>query len=200
MMAAAAMRQTQLAHTDPDARLLSAVAAGDQAAFRELHARHHAFVFRIAVAVLLDAAEARDVVQEVFVRLHRAAPTWRPDAPLSSWLRRVAVNESLSVRRRLKGFFRSEAGDEAVASAERGLAVLQTAAALRAAMLTLSPRQRAVVTLHVDHDLQPTEFAALLGLTPNTARVTLHQALTQLRAFAVKAGLEFPEEFPVEGE
>jgi RNA polymerase sigma-70 factor, ECF subfamily len=107
-MRAAVREDRRLTPGDPDAKLVSAVAAGDGAAFRELHARHHAFVFRVAFAVLLDAAEARDVVQEVFVRLHGAAATWRPDAPLPSWLRRVAVHEALSVRRRLKGFFRDE--------------------------------------------------------------------------------------------
>lgn len=199
-MPAAAREERRLTPAEPDARLLSAVAAGDGAAFRELHARHQAFVFRVAVAVLLDAAEARDVVQEVFVRLHRASATWRPDAPLPSWLRRVAVNEALSVRRRLRGFFRGNPSEARVPSAERGLAVQQTAAVLRDAMRGLTTRQRAVVTLHVDHDLQPAELAEVLGLTPNAARVTLHRGLTQLRAFAAEAGLEFPADPPVEGE
>ena len=57
-------------------------------------------------------------------------------------------------------------------------------------------QQRAVLALHFDSDLQPTELAPLLGITPTTARVTLHRALEKLRAHAKAAGLELPTDDP----
>ena len=52
---------------------------------------------------------------------------------------------------------------------------------VRRAMSTLSPRQRAVVSLHLDHELRPAEIAEHLGLSANAARVTLHKGLQRLR-------------------
>jgi RNA polymerase sigma-70 factor (ECF subfamily) len=82
-----------------DAALLEAIAGGDRAAFRALYQRFQPRLHRLAYATLLDQEEAADVVQEVFVRLHAQAGSWRADTPLEPWLYRVTLNAALSWRR-----------------------------------------------------------------------------------------------------
>src|SRR5262245_23292631 len=134
-----------------DASLMAAVARGDSAAFRRLYALHQARIHRLAFGILLDPAQANEVVQEVLLRLHRAAPTWQARASLTTWLHRVTVNAALSLRRKLKRFRRtfllmgSGAADPELA-ARRG----RTVERMRASIEQLSARQRAIVTLYLD--------------------------------------------------
>jgi RNA polymerase sigma-70 factor (ECF subfamily) len=71
--------------------LSSAAAAGDTSAFRELFDRYYGRVYRYAlVAMSGDETQAREVVQEVFVRLHRYLQPFPSDMQLWFWLTRVA--------------------------------------------------------------------------------------------------------------
>ena len=58
------------------------------------------------------------------------------------------------------------------------------------ALAQLSASQRAVVTLHLDAGLSPSEMAPLLGITANAARVTLHRGLEKLRVQLRAHGIE----------
>jgi RNA polymerase sigma-70 factor (ECF subfamily) len=184
----------QPADTDED--LLHAHLQGEARAFRALFDRHYRAVFRVAYGVLLDGAEARDVAQEVFVRLHHQAPRWRPRAQLRTWLYQVALNEALGVRRRLRSFHRHWREARQAPAPEDAVAQRQATALLERELGRLSAKQRAVLALHFDADLKPSELAPLLGMTANAARVMLHRALEQLRAHAAAVGLELPTDDP----
>lgn len=175
-----------------DAERLAAVAAGDEAAFAALFHERYERVFRVANGVLRDVEEAREVVQEVFLRLHQVAPRWEPRARLDTWLYRVTVHRSLSVRRRFGRFARASLQPLMGPGPERQAASREAVQALRRGLLLLSPKQRAVVVLHLECGLTPSEIAADVGMTPNAARVTLHRALEKLRA-AIGL-LELPDE------
>ncbi len=54
----------------------------------------------------------------------------------------------------------------------------------------LPPRQRAVLTLRLDGELEPSAIAPLVGMTPNATRVALHRALERLRADLAAAGID----------
>jgi RNA polymerase sigma-70 factor (ECF subfamily) len=179
-----------------DEELLLATAAGEARAFDLLFDRHYRVVFRVAYGVLLDGAEARDVAQEVFARLHQRPEAWSRQAPLRAWLYQVALNEALGVRRRLRAFRRDWQAARASPSPEGAAARRQTVSLLERELHRLAPRQRAVLALHLEADLQPSELAPLLGLTPNHARVLLHRALAQVRERARAAGLELPTDDP----
>jgi RNA polymerase sigma-70 factor (ECF subfamily) len=84
----------------PDPELARFVAEGDREAFRVLMKRHNQALFRTARAILKDDAEAEEAVQEAWLQAYRAIGTFRGDAKLSTWLVRIAVNESLGRLRR----------------------------------------------------------------------------------------------------
>ena len=164
-----------------DAALMARIAGGDEATFRRVWDDHYDRVFRAAYGVLLDTQEAREVVQDCFVGLHRVAPRWRPRAQLTTWLTRVAVRDALRRRRRSRWFWSLSvppawsppAPDEAVAGD-------QALDRLEAAARTLSPKLRAVLTLHLDQGLAPREIAEVLGISHGAARVALHRARAAL--------------------
>lgn len=66
--------------------------AGDREAFRELYLAHHAALFRYAAGEVGDAEEAREIVQETFIRAWGALARFRGESSLLHWLFRIARN------------------------------------------------------------------------------------------------------------
>ena len=166
-----------------DAERIAKCASGDRDAFESLHEEHYRAVVRLAVAIVGDKEEGRDVAQEVFVRLLRLSPRWRPDARLATWLRRTTLNIALTTRRRVKRWWsRSGLHQPRAADPEHALALGEASAGVGARLALLSPRQRAVVTLHLDQGLEPSEIAHTLEISPNAARLALSKGLRALRA------------------
>jgi len=166
-----------------DATLLARAAAGDDRAFAAIYEAHRRPMFRLAYGILLDADEARDAVQEAFLRLHRAAPSWEPRAAVRTWLHRVVLNHCLSLRQRLvRMIFAPPPERETRDSPETKALAREAVVAVERSLETLPMKQRAVVCLHLEEELDPSEIAPLVGMTPNATRVTLHRALTKLRS------------------
>jgi RNA polymerase sigma-70 factor (ECF subfamily) len=174
------------------------VAERDDVAFELLVSRYQQRAYRLAWSILRDAEEARDVAQEVFVRLYQRADSFGGRARFSTWFYRLVVNLSLDHQRRgrwWRRFVRSgRANDEdddqpdilerlpapasdPVESVDRDRRMKQ----LWAAVDRLAPRQRAAVLLHVQEGLSTREVAATLECSEATVRVHLHRALTVLK-------------------
>src|SRR4051812_16774640 len=92
-----------------DGAAMRAIASGDRAAFGKVYAAHSARAYRLAYGVLLDKDEAREAVQEAFLRLHQHAARWEPQAAISTWLHRVVLNHCLTQRRKLVRFAKADA-------------------------------------------------------------------------------------------
>lgn len=86
---------------DPDAALMLKVKEGDHEAFAALVEKYRQPVMNLVFSMLRDATEAEDVAQNVFVRAHRAAPTYRVSSKFVTWLFAIARNVCLNeIRRR----------------------------------------------------------------------------------------------------
>ena len=181
-----------------DASLLARAAAGDERAFRTLYDAHQRPLFRVAYGVLLDEAEAREAVQEAFLQLHRVAPSWEPRARVCTWLYRVVLRHCLGLKQRLLRLVFAPAVVQASAreSPERGLSLSQSVQVVERALKAMSPKQRAVATLHLEAEASPSDIAEILEITPNDARVTLHRALTRMREELKRAGVDALEDSP----
>lgn len=82
-----------------DERLAEQAGGGDLAAFEALMTRHRKAVYRLCWSVTGNHADADDAAQETFVRVFRSLPGYDASRPFGPWLRKIAWNTSLSVRR-----------------------------------------------------------------------------------------------------
>lgn len=179
-------------HQD-DATLLARSAAGDDRAFAQLYDAHRKRLYRLAYGVLLDPCEAREAVQEAFLRLHQAAPSWEPRAAVGTWLYRVVLNHCLSLKQRLLRLARpspSAASAAALESPEKRAELGEAVRIVELSLAALPMRQRAVACLFLEAELAPAEIAPLVAMTPNATRVTLHRALARIRADLTEAGID----------
>ncbi|PYM20208.1 MAG: RNA polymerase [Candidatus Rokuibacteriota bacterium] len=184
----------RLSQETSDEALCRRVAAGDEAAFDVLVARHQGRAYRLAWSLVRDAEDARDVSQEAFLRVYRTAATFRGEAKFSTWFYRILVNLCLDHRRRSRWWRRLGGGQDAADGGDplerhaapgrdpaEALGQAQLMARVWAEVERLSPQQRAAVILHVQEDLPTSEVAAVLACSEATVRVHLHRAVSALR-------------------
>jgi RNA polymerase sigma-70 factor (ECF subfamily) len=185
-----------------DESLCARAAGGDEAAFDTLVERYQQRAFRLAWSILRDPEEARDLSQEAFVRLYQTAGSFRGRSLFSTWFYRLLVNLCLDQQRKRRGWRQlvglGNMGEDraAVPALERvpapGVDPVETLGRERqlarvwAAAASLSPQQRAVLTLHIQDELPMSEVAKVMGCAEATARVHLHRALASLRALVGK--------------
>ena len=77
---------------DEDRELVAQICSGHPELFHELVHRHEAAIFRGAMAVLANTADAEDVTQETFLRAFRRIHQFRGEAKFRTWLIQIAVN------------------------------------------------------------------------------------------------------------
>jgi RNA polymerase sigma-70 factor, ECF subfamily len=138
-------------------------------------------VLRTAFRILGNWADAEDVAQEVFLRLHRHGLRFANEAALGAWLYRVTVNLCIDRSRTAKP--RAEmpeaAGEEI--SAEAALIREQQKQRLMSALAALPVRERAALVLREIEELSTAEVAAALGTTEGTVRSQVAKAMSKLR-------------------
>ena len=85
-----------------DRQLVERVNAGDRKAFRELYDRHQSRAYAVALGVVKNPSDARDVVQEAFVKVHRHLVKFKGSSSFYTWLYRIVMNLSIDHIRRAK--------------------------------------------------------------------------------------------------
>lgn len=184
------------AHVEPAARrgdepaveaLAERFLAGDQAAFAPLAERWLPELVSLAWRLTGDRAEAEDVAQIVLVAAAGARGRFAGRSRFSTWLYRVAVNQSLDRRRaaerrrRALAELGARADGAAPPSPESASLARETAREVAAAVLALPARERAVVVLRHYHDLPLTRVAEVLDAPVTTVKSRLQRGLERLR-------------------
>jgi RNA polymerase sigma-70 factor (ECF subfamily) len=168
--------------------LVVAARAGDQQAFEALVRATYADTYTLAYRLTGDEEDARDVVQESYLRAYRGLKRFRGDAQFTTWLYRITANcASTHLGRRAKHRHDELADDALVADTDPDVdpAARTDARATRdrlnLALQGLPPRLRAVVVLRDVYDLPHEAIAAELGISESAAKVRLHRARKKLR-------------------
>jgi RNA polymerase sigma-70 factor (ECF subfamily) len=166
-----------------DASLMEAIAAGDMDALGELVRRHQASVLSTAYRLLGRWDQAEDVAQEVFLRVHRAAPRYTPSAALTTWLYRIVVNLCQDALRKRRPLVEPPPdlpnGRAARPGAELDRA--QRAEAVQRAVAGLPERQQIALVLHRYAGLSHAEIAEATGWTASAVESCLVRAYARLR-------------------
>jgi RNA polymerase sigma-70 factor (ECF subfamily) len=172
--------------------LVKASQQGDRAAFAELFRRHRGDVARLVYRMLGPTADAEDVVQEVFLQVHRSLGEFRGQAKLTTWLHRVTVNVVLMTRRAAKSrpTFSREPEREQETDPEPDHSPLPDEDAVRSQRLEafrrlldrLPEKKRTVFILHEIEGRSPAEIAEVVEAPVLTVRTRLFYARRELDA------------------
>lgn len=181
--------------TEGDGELLQRLRRGDEDAFVTLMRACNQRLFRLAMSVVRDEAEAEDIVQEAYVRAFASVAGFHGRSSLSTWLCRIVLNEALQrLRRRsrrshLTVAASDERGDACtieVASdgfdPERLIASRELRELLREAVEGLAPEFRIVFVMRAVEGLNVAETAAALAIPPATVKSRYHRARVAVRA------------------
>jgi RNA polymerase sigma-70 factor, ECF subfamily len=150
--------------------------------FAEAVDQHKAMVYSIAWNFLHDRLAAEELAQEVFLQLHRNWHLMKSPEHILFWLRRVASHRSIDAARKNK--IRRETSLDEVGEPSVFERVQDSflAAYLQRMVASLPEKQRIVVVLRYQEDLEPDEIAEVLDMKLATVKTQLTRALELLRA------------------
>lgn len=182
-----------------DRELVRRALDGEDAAFAQIVRRYERGLYNLAVRMVRDQEQARDLTQEVFIRVHRSLARYDPVYPFPSWIFRVASNLCIDwIRRRrvdtvsldaaLPGHDSSPARDVAAddPDPERVLLEKDRARILGEALTELPEAHRLVLLLRHQRDLSYDEIALALNVPLGTAKARIHRAREALRKILVR--------------
>jgi len=168
---------------DPDRPIIERVLGGETEAFSALIRRHQQLAFAVAMSMVKQEADARDVVQQACVNAFTGLRHFRGEALFSTWLCRIVVNQSLKVVRRKRPEWLEEQSElaetEATFTVNASLAKLRREdlrMLIRAVLEQMPSREAVVLQLFYLEEQSVKEVAANTGFTPNHVKVILSRA------------------------
>lgn len=190
--------ETQAAELDPDAELMLRFKAGDLQAFEQLFTRHMRPIVNFAYKFVRNRDMAEELAQEIFLRVHDAAESYRAEAKFTTWLYRIATNICLNEVRKpnFKAIHESlgaspvensnekplDPEDSATAGPLRLLEQRTVADALKQALEQLPEKQRLAFILNKYQDLSYAEVASVLRISEKAVKSLIHRAKEAMAA------------------
>ena len=173
-----------------DQELVQRAQRGERVAFDLLVTKYHRKLFRLALRMVGEPADAEDVVQETFIKAYRALTQFRGDSAFFTWLYRIAVNaarNSLEARgRRLPEIYASNSGNDETFEAESYLNDIDTpeslflskeiAQTVNAAMDALPQELRTALSLREIDGLSYDDIAEAMACPIGTVRSRIFRA------------------------
>lgn len=180
-------------HTAPleqldDAELVAMAQSGQRAAFETLFHRHRDPIYTLVLAMLGNTSDAKDIVQETFVRAYKRLGTLQAEKGIASFLRRTARNAVIDLIRTRKvanqvsiELLRSEPEARANQNPDQRVSDAIENEKLIEAVLALPDPQRHVIVLHHVEGMKVDEISQLLGIPSGTVKSRLARGREMLR-------------------
>jgi len=170
-------------------QVISACIAGEEAAIERLIFQYQGGVYRLALSVLDDPAEANEATQETFISALASLEKYQERASFKAWLYTIALNISRNrLRKRktiahlniaLQALFRVQV--QKTPSPEDTIIQNEKDAALWQALNKLGDKHRLPIVLRYFHELSATEIAEILNINEGTVHSRLHTGRERLR-------------------
>jgi len=177
---------------ESDRALVAAVLARETGAFERLVRQYQGLCWHVVQRMVRHPEDARELCQEVFLRVHQCLHQYRGESALKSWIGQVAYSMAKRHLERKRVAIAEAAGDEDGASLldsigddfdlEGATADAEMNGHLHAALEALPPLQRTVLTLYHLDELPIGEIAAITGLSEGTIKSHLFRSRQRLRA------------------
>ena len=175
--------------------LMARIAKGDDDAFEILANRHQASVLNLIYRFIGDRTQAKDLAQEVFIKVWQAAKSYEPKAKFTTWIYRITANRCFnelksSRRKKWFSFNRSDEDGErtfeetladSAPSAEDLLLEKERSRQISDALQSLPDNQRMALVLKRYDDLSYAEIAQILGCSVSAVESLLVRAKRTLQ-------------------
>ncbi len=200
-------KQVRAREAEEDRGLIARAQSGDMAAFRKLVERHQRRAFAIALSLVRDENDARELVQEAFLRVYRGLASFQGGSSFFTWLYRIITNLSIDLIRkpgrqlgdlddsRLEAdesqeadfpfLSRVDGGDPADVVRRR-----EIAARLQTALDALPSYHRGVIVMREIEGLSYEEMAQAMGVSKGTIMSRLFHARQKLQKALVDCYIE----------
>jgi RNA polymerase sigma-70 factor (ECF subfamily) len=170
----------------PEIEWMRRIREGDMEAFRLLVETHQARIVGTISKMLGSDVEAEDLAQQVFIRVWRSAPRYKPTAKFTTWLFRITRNLVFNEMRRKRHFVdQADAVTEPAERKERGpdqvLLEEELQTAIQDAISKLPEAQRLAIVLRRYEELPYEEIAKVMGTTVPAVKSILFRARAELR-------------------
>ena len=191
-----ASKEARRIEAEEDRELIVLAKKGDKAAFRRLVERHQRRAFAIAVGMVRDENDARELVQEAFLRVHRGLDAFQGGSSFFTWLYRIVTNLAIDLMRkpgrRDLELVEDQASDEeptdlALVSRIDGADPLdvirrrEIAARIQTALDALPPYHRGVILMREVEGMSYEEMAQAMGVSKGTIMSRLFHARQKLQ-------------------
>jgi RNA polymerase sigma-70 factor (ECF subfamily) len=169
--------------------LISECVAGNEAAIEMFVRQYETGIFRLALSIVGDHAEANEIMQETFIAALRSLPSYEEKKSFKAWLYTIALNLSRShlrkrkaierLRNTLTSLFRIETQKQTLP--EESVIQNDRQAEVWKALNKLDEPFRTVVVLRYFHELSVAEISEILSVNEGTIHSRLHKARERLR-------------------
>lgn len=182
-------------------RLIKRAQRGDTAAFEELVTAHEARIYSLCLRMTGNREDAYDLTQESFLKIWRKLDSFNQDASFGTWAYRLASNTCIDFLRKEKKhqdvplFSEDDDGEETQLllpdlryDPEAIVQQRDLRASLEAALESLEPQYRQILTLRELCGLSYSEIGSQLQLKEGTVKSRLARAREQVRKFISSGG------------
>jgi RNA polymerase sigma-70 factor (ECF subfamily) len=191
-----------------DEDIVDRIRAGETALYEIIMRRHNQRLYRVAVSILRNDAEAEDVMQEAYVRAYTHLNQFAGEAKFSTWLTKIAAHEALA---RLRGRGRIDDLDLILETNIHVMANVQKTTrdpekqtydeelrvVMERAINSLPDTYRSVFVLRAVEGLNVAETAACLDLSLEAVKTRFHRGRSLLRQeLEQRAGITAAQAFP----
>jgi RNA polymerase sigma-70 factor (ECF subfamily) len=176
---------------DFHAELMLRFQSGDEGAFRELYEAYKSPLLNFIYRFCQDRRVAEELSHEVFIRVYKSAPSYRPEAKFSTWIYRIATNICLNELRSSRYHYeidpvyldKSKDGkdlaifeDGAQSSADHTMEVTERHRAVRQAIAQLPKKQRLALLFSIYQQLPYKEIGNRVGCSEGAVKSMIHRS------------------------
>lgn len=194
----AGYNQTMVNPNEEDKLLVKGLKAGEERAFRMLVEKYQSRAFSVAFGYMKDQEEAKDAVQESFIRVYEKVKSFKGDSRFYTWYYRLLINLCLDTKRKNRitkifSIFKTGATEEGnkeyevllredkKENPEEKYAAGQVAAKIEACIEKLSPKEKQVFELKNYQGFKIREVAEIMKIREGTVKVLLFRSVQKLK-------------------
>lgn len=171
-----------------DNQLVSEVISGEVSSFEELIDRYQKKIYYMVLRMVGESETAKDLTQDIFVRVYEKLGTFKPEHRFFSWIYRITMNEAITWSKRHSRFESLDRVDEPIADDHSSTLKERGSELLNQGLQSLEPDYRMLLVLKYYGGMSYDEVAAVSEISVEKVRSRLFIAREQLRKILIQKG------------